>query len=464
MIRWPPLGRIRPGYPAALAAIVAVAFALRLGWIAFIDDGLPKMTLPPLEDRGPAYVELLTERLTDDQAFYVRSAQYLAEGEGYREPFSESVTARWPPGYPLVLAALFAVVGPSLLAAQLLNAVLGALTVALVYLLGARLFDRRVGLTGAALVAFLPGQVFFSGLLMTEVPFTAGLLAILLLILARLSAAGPSAWRWLVVAGLAIGGLAMVRGEVALLAPLLGVYWVAKGVSWRRAAAQVGVVVAAMAVIFVPWAIRNAVQLDTAVVLTTGTGGALIQGHAEGAGGGLDQGIYNSLRAQYADLPEPERQVAENNQGTRESLEFMITHPLDELRLIPEKLYYLYRTDPGELTWAQLRRFGVRGEGVLQRLGDGLYFLVLWLTLLGTVMVGRWMFRGDRLLLPLVVVMWSFVYGFVYVGDGRYHFPLVPLFSILAAFFVWWLVTGRAKEGRKAEVQAGTTTAPRQGR
>ena len=439
---------------------MAAALALRLAWIGFADDGLHNITLPPLDDRGPAYTALLTEKLTDDQAFYVRSAQYLAEGKGYREPFTESVTARWPPGYPLVLSALFAAVGPSILAAQVLNAALGALCVALVYLLGARLFDRRVGLTAAALLAFFPGQIFFSGLLMTEVLVTAGLLALLWLILVRLPQNRRASPRWLVAAGLALGGLAMVRGEVALLAPMLGVYWAMGGMPWRRAAVQAALVLGAMAAVYVPWTIRNVVQLDAPVVLTTGTGGALIQGHAEDATGDLNQEIYDRLRAQYADRPEPERQVAENNAGTRQSLKFMVTHPLDELRLIPLKLYHLYRDDPGGRTWAQLLRFGVGSESALRRLGDGYYFLVLWLAILGAVTAGRQLFRGDRLLLPLVMVMWSFVYGFVYVGDGRYHFPLVPFLCLFAAFFVWWSLTGQPQAERRQGEQRPLSRPP----
>jgi len=47
----------------------------------------------------------------------------------------------------------------------------------------------------------------------------------------------------------------------------------------------------AMAIVYVPWTIRNVIQLDAPVILTTGTGGALIQGHAEGATGNLNQEI-----------------------------------------------------------------------------------------------------------------------------------------------------------------------------
>lgn len=435
------IGRLalrRPGAGSTvlLAGIVAAALAVRLAWIAFMDDGLHNITLPSLDDRGPAYTELLIDKLTDDQAYHVRSAQYLAEGQGYRQPFSESPTARWPPGYPLILATLFAAVGPSLLAAQLLNAVLGAVSVALVYLLGARLFDRPVGLTAAALLALFPGQVFFSGLFMTEVVFTAGLLALLCLTLARLSPHQHVSLRWLVAAGLAIGGLAMVRGEAALLAVVLAVYWLVRGVPWRRVLAHTALVVGAMAAVFVPWTVRNVLQLDAPVIYTTISGGALIQGHAEGAGGGLEQEIYNDLRARYADRPEPERQVAENNAGIRDSLEFMVTHPLDELRLIPAKLYHLYEADPGGRTWAQFKRFGVEHENVLQRLGNGYYFFVLSLAVFAIATGPRRLFRGDRLILALVVLAWCFLFGFVYVGDGRYHFALIPLLCLFAAFLV----------------------------
>lgn len=425
------------GLPRALlVGIVLAALAVRLAWVAFIDDGLHNTTLPPLDDRGPAYVELLTRRLTDDQAFYVRSAQYLAEGQGYKEPFSESVTARWPPGYPLVLSALFAAVGPSLLAAQVLNVVLGAASVALLYLLAVRLFDRRVALIAAALLAFFPAQVYFSSLLMTEALVTAGLLALVLFLVLQLGRQRALSWRRLLVIGLAIGALALVRGEILLLAPLLGLYWLARHASWPEAAARTALLLGGAALLFVPWTVRNAVQLKAAVVMTTGTGGALIQGHAEGASGELSQKIYNDLSARFADRPEPERQVAENATGIREAFKFMVTHPLQELRLIPAKLYYLFRDDPGGRTWAQLRRLGVEHEDVFRDLGNGYYFAVLLLAVFGMAMSARELLRGERALLLLVVALWLFVYGFVYVGDGRYHFPLVPIMCLFAGLFL----------------------------
>jgi hypothetical protein len=62
------VGRVSVGPAALLAGIVAAALALRLAWIGFVDDGLHHITLPPLDDRGAAYTELLTKKLTDDAA------------------------------------------------------------------------------------------------------------------------------------------------------------------------------------------------------------------------------------------------------------------------------------------------------------------------------------------------------------------------------------------------------------
>jgi 4-amino-4-deoxy-L-arabinose transferase-like glycosyltransferase len=80
------------------------------------------------------------------------------------------------PGYPAILAALDRVAGDgawSLLAAQ---AVVGALAVLLVYLLGRELSGPLAGLAAAALMAVMPWQVYFSTVALTEC-WSAALLA-----------------------------------------------------------------------------------------------------------------------------------------------------------------------------------------------------------------------------------------------------------------------------------------------
>lgn len=67
-----------------------------------------------------------------------------------------------PPGYYLLLSGWRALAGPSELSLRTLSALASVLTVAVVFALGARLFDQRTGLAAAGLVAINPFQVYYA--------------------------------------------------------------------------------------------------------------------------------------------------------------------------------------------------------------------------------------------------------------------------------------------------------------
>jgi hypothetical protein len=103
--------------------------------------------------------------------------------------------------------------------ARVVSALLGTLAVALVYLLGARLFDRRVGLVAGAVlaVAFLP--VFYSHLALNDVP------ALVPLTLSLVGAAGVLRWGRLrdyavAGAGLGLGAATKYTAGIALVSLL----------------------------------------------------------------------------------------------------------------------------------------------------------------------------------------------------------------------------------------------------
>ncbi len=100
------------------------------------------------------------------------SEQYLLLGASIRQRLSyswnhEPNTFRTP-GYPLLLALL----DDNVTAIIVVQALLAGLTVLLVGLVGSRLFNSRVGLLGAALLAVDIPSIFSSGMVMSEVLFT----------------------------------------------------------------------------------------------------------------------------------------------------------------------------------------------------------------------------------------------------------------------------------------------------
>src|SRR3954468_5385679 len=143
------------------AAIVATALLIRIAAIA--DDG----GLTPAND-GFEYDT------------YARS---IAAGDGLPRSgylLYGGPTAIHGPGYPYFLGAVYALTGDSVTAGRLANAVLGALIVALLYLLVRRIWGHRVALVAAASAAVFPPFVVMAGELWTESLFLVVELAALL--------------------------------------------------------------------------------------------------------------------------------------------------------------------------------------------------------------------------------------------------------------------------------------------
>jgi 4-amino-4-deoxy-L-arabinose transferase-like glycosyltransferase len=415
-----------------LVAIFVLALVLRVLWLGLVT---------PEPDDGRY----------DDTVWYAYSGRFLLDGRGYVNPWQGTPTAKWPVGYTLLLAGVYWFPGDDFIAAKVLNAVVGSLTVVGVYLIAQRIVNRRAGLVAAALMALLPSHIFFSTLIMTEVVFTGLVVAVLWFVMAG-TLGGEYRYRWLrlLALGVLIGAAAMVRGEGALLLllPLAG--WALAFRSWRKVGLYLVPTVAGMALLFVPWTVRNAIELGEPVVGTTGVGGVLIQGHHKDADGRPKLFLLSNFQSQFADVPLPEQEVRINNEGVREAIDYAVHHIRHELRLIPRRFFYFYEEDRGAIDWVQSPKSedhdGLmprwHGEGhreltaVWDRawgsLADGYYYGILALAVLGLPL---WFSRRrvDHLLLLVLIGYYTVLWSVVFVGESRYHMPVLPVLVIWAA-------------------------------
>lgn len=237
-----------------LAAILLLGLSLRLGeaW-----DGRP-----------PVF----------DAAAYAKIAANLDKDNGFTlGPSATQPSSNYSPGLPLFVAGVYKLSGGiHERLARLVLALIGTLSVLFAYLIGRRLSGPGAGLAGAAAVAIYPALLEYQGMLMGE-PLAATLLSGAAL--ATLWAAGPAVSarvRWL-IPGLLFGALTLVRPEylaVALLASLV----VLVRRNWRQSLAPAAILLLGVAVVVVPWTVRNAVALDRFVPVSTGGGQVLFAG------------------------------------------------------------------------------------------------------------------------------------------------------------------------------------------
>jgi len=213
----------RPWHHLASLGLVLLAFSLSalLSRAAFdrlphLEDELAYLFQARIFASGQATVNIPEPRQAYWQPFVV---DYAPTGQRF---------AKYSPGWPLLLA-----LGVLLGQPWLINALLSALNVALVYRLGSDLLDRDTGLMAALLLTFSPMALLLNASLMAH---TSALTFGLVFMWTFHRLARRQQWAWAIVAGLALGSLAITRPlpalALAMPAIVLSLIWLAR--AYRR--------------------------------------------------------------------------------------------------------------------------------------------------------------------------------------------------------------------------------------
>ncbi len=407
----------------ALSAIAILALALRLGWVAYTDT-----EIPPLSD--PQYYHATASNLADGRGYTVAVDErgFVAGPEG--EP-----TAFWAPGYPFALAPLYAVFGPDERAAKALNALAGALTVVPIFLLARRLAGDAAGLVAAALFAVAPPLIFWTPALFSEPLFTLGVATT---IAVALHAGERRTLAWFLAAGLVLAATAFVRSQgLLMIVPVLVLVWPRRdGDVWRAGVSPVPMLrmalplIAGVAVLVAPWAVRNQRVMGEPYLINDNLGYNLRLAHAP-----YSTGTSIAPRDLWDERPGIsfyERELFWDEVGASRAWAYARTHPGRELTLAVKRVGWLLRSDAAPaMRWSEsLGRTPAGGpRDALVLAGD-----VWWYGLLALAASSLILVRRDRLWLALwsAIAVWLALH-LVFAGEPRYHVPLVPVLCALAA-------------------------------
>lgn len=207
---------------------------------------------------------------TDD---YLKIARNLAfhhafslSGEG--APLTPTVAR--PPLYPFLISLFWWNEGPPALTVMVLQALLGAATVVLVYLTARDYFSRAVALIACLAMVFAPMTGYFTAVLLTETLFT------FLLMLAVFLWGRERAW----LAGLAFGLAALTRSNILLFLLALPLVSLLPALRQRwRTHLTVALVALALPAV---WTVRNAaVSGEFVPISASGWGANLLCGTLE---------------------------------------------------------------------------------------------------------------------------------------------------------------------------------------
>jgi 4-amino-4-deoxy-L-arabinose transferase-like glycosyltransferase len=249
-----PVGFLRIGW----MVLPAIALVIRLAYVA---------TLPPTN-----VVTFEADPITYDQiALNILLGKGFSGASFYYPPGSDVPTSFWDPLYPYFLAAVYWTFGYSIPAVRVVQAIIGAVSVAMAWHVGRRLAGPAAGLLTGAILAGYPFLLYYTGQLLTETLFIGLILAT---VAAGIEAMRTGRLAWFLGLGLAGGLAAMGRAEAFAftLAYVPWCAWFAPRRNGRPWAIALAVGWLAAGATLAPWTIRNTVQFGRPIITTTKLG------------------------------------------------------------------------------------------------------------------------------------------------------------------------------------------------
>jgi hypothetical protein len=181
--------------------------------------------------------------------------------------------------------------------------------------------------------------------------------------------------------------------------------------------------------VLTPWAVRNALEMDSPIVLAANFGYNLRIGHAPYATGRylVPQDLWDAQPG----LTFQEREILFNDLGFQRAVEYAAEHPREETALSGRKIAALWRPDSDALKWVTSFGRNPLREGYwepLRILLDVTYLTVVSLSLVGAFLLPS---RRGVAFVVVLLFLWTTIH-IAFFGEPRYHLPLLAVLAPMA--------------------------------
>lgn len=390
--------------------------------------------------------------LTADAAVYDTLARGILENGAFEDPPGKP-TAHRMPGYPLFLAAIYALGGTAPVVPRLVQVLLGATGPVGLFLLARRIFGPLPAVITAVLAVIDPFLIFYDYQLWAESVGIVLVIWTLYLFVAHL--APQPTWKRGALGGLLAGLAANIRPDFILLVPTFGCWALVRVRPLHRAVTTTLVMGVACVAALVPWIVRNAITMGHFVPLSTESGFILWQSNNTDLladpklwGGYVAYPGHPGWDYQvHADLDRDPRfagyrdEVDLDAKLRAEAVTFWREHWRELPRFVLGKWVRLLAISPFFAFWPQLFVWVSR---------------IWYSVILTSFFAGLAIAVAQRRAIGLLIAYlgWFLFRVAIFMSVFRYRLQIEPLFLLFAGFAMAWGIE------RLASIGAGGRTGP----
>ena len=361
--------------------------------------------------------------IESDEIEYDKLAMKLIEGKGYVDNNGYPTSYR-PPGYPIFLAAIYKTFGHKVLAAKIAQALIGSLTVCLLYLIALRLFNNIVAVAAGIFASFYMTFVACTNLLFTETLFTFLLASTYFLAITT----SKITIRRFIGLGILCGIITMIR-SAGFFIPFILIFYMAFKTdnNNRKKIAASLVMIACFFLVLLPWTVRNYNAYGKVVLVSTNSGLNLYQGvswsperiYYPGASG---EKVWEKAKA-------TSNEAERNNIFLQEAIKIYKTKPLLVLKMLPVRFLFFWNIVDWEVLGSDIINYH--------------YIFIFPFTLIGAFLCIK---EKRKILLASILILYFSSFTLVFPGAARYRMPVDGYIIMIGCYGIYDVIKRSRKK------------------
>lgn len=387
--------------------ILFLALALRIGHVIQFDNR------PPTAHDGLVFDDIAMN-VIENGRFQIgptsperRVVFYdIKEGLSSKEPL-----------YPFFLVCIYKVFGHSFIAVRLIEALIGTLTVLLVYIIGIRFFNMNIAYIASFIIATYPPFIEFTGLFLRENSLIF-LTSVLIFYLMEISNKESVCYRQYAYVGVLLGLIALSKAAILIFTPFFLAALLFKHKRIKSFIKASVVTFAMMMLVISPWTIRNYLVHHKFIPVASNGGINFLLGNNPKASG-TNLAPWPTYSPAQEKMLENLREVDMDRQYFKWGLMYIHQDPLRYFKLAFKKFLIFWFDSYGSYKTPY---------GFITRIFDAFLLIAGFLGILCSLADWR-----KYLMAYLFIVSTASVYMIFFVVI-RNRFQIIPLLSLFAAY------------------------------